>query len=212
MRNVEEMQEVVKTLQPIVVKGQRVVNGEQREIFRHYFVGGNANAGRLAGGKVQAKMAEAWLQSAAKIELKAPASYTPGEKLPLDVIVENVGAGHNLPTGMTELRQMWVDLRIVDQQGKTMFHSGKLDDKGELPADAIWFGATAVDKAGKTTMKPWEIVRFSQKRTIPPRTRSKRRSQLNSRRVCLGRLPSRQNCCTGRRRQALSPWRCRTSH
>jgi hypothetical protein len=169
MRNVEEMQTVVKTLQPIVVKGQRVLNGAEGEIFRHYFVGGNANADRLAGGKVHAKMAEAWLQTAARIELKAPASYKPGEKLLLDVIVENVGAGHNLPTGVTELRQMWIHLRIADQHGKTIFQSGKLDDKGELPADAIWFGATAVDKAGRTTLKPWEMVRLSQNRTIPPK-------------------------------------------
>lgn len=169
MRNVEEMKKVAETLQPIVVKGQRVVNGQERDIYRHYFVGGNANADRLAGGKTHAKMAEAWLQSAARIELNTPSGYTPGGKLPIDVIVHNVAAGHNLPTGVTELRQMWVDLRIADQQGKTLFRSGNLDEKGDFAADSIWFGAVAVDQSGKMTMKPWEMVRLSHKRTIPPK-------------------------------------------
>jgi len=169
MRNVEEMKKVAETLQPIVVKGQRAVNGEERDIYRHYFVGGNANADRLAGGKTHAKMAEAWLQSAARIELKTPPGYTPGGKLPIEVIVHNVGAGHNLPTGVTELRQLWVDLRISDQQGKTLFRSGNLDEKGDFAADTIWFGAVAVDQAGKMTMKPWEMVRLAHKRTIPPK-------------------------------------------
>jgi len=169
MRNVEEMKKVAETLQPIVVKGPRAVNGEERDISRHYFVGGNANADRLAGGKTHAKMAEEWLQTAARIELKTPSEYTPGGKLPIEVIVHNIGAGHNLPTGVTELRQVWVDLRISDQKDQTLFRSGNLDEKGEFAADTIWFGAVAVDKAGKMTLKPWEMVKLSQKRTIPPK-------------------------------------------
>lgn len=169
MRNVEEMRRVAETLQPVAIKGPRVVNGEQRDIYRHYFVGGNANADRLANGKTHAKMAESWLQSAARIEIKTSPSYTPGGKLPVEVIVHNIGAGHNLPTGVTELRQMWVDLRITDQNDKLLFQSGNLDKNGDFAVDAIWFGAIAVDQSGKTTIKPWEMVHLSDKRTIPPK-------------------------------------------
>ncbi len=173
MRSVEEAKKVAQTLQPIVIKGLRVFDGVESEIQRHFFVGGNANADRLAGGKTHAAMAEARLQSAARIELKAPAAYTPGKKLPLEVIVHNVAAGHNLPTGVTELRQMWVDLRILDRSGKTLFRSGQLDEKGDLAPDAIWFGATAVDKSGKETVRPWEMARLTRKRTIPPKEASR---------------------------------------
>ncbi len=160
MRSVDEAVKVADTLQPITIKGLRVV-------------GGNANAERLADGKDHAAMAEARLKSAARLELKAPKECAPGKKLSLEVIVHNVAAGHNLPTGMTELRQMWIDLQIRNRNGKILFRTGQLDDKGELAADAIWFGATAVDRAGKETIRPWEMTRFTHKRTIPPKEASR---------------------------------------
>lgn len=169
MRCVEEAKQVAQTLRPVTVKGPRVVNGPEREISPHYFVGGNANAGRLAGGQAHAEMAVARLKSAARLELKAPPAYIPGHTLPLEVIVHNVAAGHNLPTGVTELRQMWVDLRILDQNGKTLFRSGELDEKGELSLNTILFGVGPVDQVGKETLRPWEMVRLTRLHTVPPK-------------------------------------------
>lgn len=170
MRNVEDAVKVAETLQPVVVTGQRAKDGPTREIYPHFFVGGNANADRLAGGTLHAKMAEARLKSAARIEIQAPAAATAGQDLPLEVVVHNVAAGHNLPTGVTELRQMWVDLRILDQTGNIVFRSGELDDRGELPPDAIWFGAVAADSSGEATAKLWEMTSFIRKRTVPPKS------------------------------------------
>lgn len=169
MRTIEDAVKVAETLQPVVVKGQRAKDGAEREIHPHFFVGGNANADRLAGGTLHAKMAEARLKSAARIEVEAPATAAAGEDLPLEVVVHNVAAGHNLPTGVTELRQMWVDLRILDTSGDTVFRIGELDDRGELPTDAIWFGAVAADGLGDTTVKPWEMESLTRKHTVPPK-------------------------------------------
>ena len=169
MRSVADAIRVAQTLRPVVVKGQRATNGAEREIHPHFFVGGNANVDRLGGGAGHAKMAEQRLKSAARIELATPAKAAAGKELALDVVVHNVGAGHNLPTGVTELRRMWVDLQIVDRSGKTLFRVGQLDERGELRPDAIWFGAVAVDSAGKTTIRPWEMARLSHKQTIPPK-------------------------------------------
>ena len=58
MRTVEEAQKVAETLQPVVLKGQSAAAGTERPIHRHFFVGGNANADILAGGKTHAQMAE----------------------------------------------------------------------------------------------------------------------------------------------------------
>jgi hypothetical protein len=170
MRSVEDAVKVAETLQAVVVKGQRAKDGPVREIHPHFFVGGNANADRLAGGTMHAKMAEERLKSAARIEIKAPAAASAGQDLPLEVVVHNVAAGHNLPTGVTELRQMWVDLRILDQSGETVFRRGKLDDRDELPPDAIWFGSVAADLAGKVTVKQWEMRSLIRNRTVPPKS------------------------------------------
>lgn len=169
MRSVEDALKVAETLKPVVVKGQRAVGGEPRTIHPHFFVGGNANVDRLAGGKMHAAMAEKRLKTAAHIELKTSPKATAGKPLPLEIVIHNDSAGHNLPTGVTELRQIWVDLRIVDENGKTLFRSGKLDEKGDLSPGTIWFGAVAVDGSGQKTVKLWEMAQLTRKRAIPPK-------------------------------------------
>jgi hypothetical protein len=46
----------------------------------------------------------------------------------LDVLVYNVAAGHNIPSAVTELRRMWVDLQIRDARGKVLFRNPGLDN------------------------------------------------------------------------------------
>jgi hypothetical protein len=58
---------------------------------------------------------------------------------------------------------------VTDADGKQVFRSGDLDDKGDLKEEARIFNAYAVDKDGKHTVKPWEIVRFEYVKTIPPK-------------------------------------------
>jgi len=41
-----------------------------------------------------------------------------GEVVTLEVKVRNVAAGHNLPTSLTEVRQMWLDVQAVDGAGR----------------------------------------------------------------------------------------------
>ncbi len=170
MRTVEEAQKVAETLKPLVLTGKSVAEGADRPIYRHYFVGGNANADILAGGKTHAQMAEARLKGAARLELKSPAKATAGKELVVDVLVYNVAAGHNIPSAVTELRRLWVELQIHDAQGKLLFQNPGLDDHGDPRAGAIAFGAIAGDKEGKPTFKLWEMTRFLWKRTIGPKS------------------------------------------
>lgn len=160
MASVEDAVMVAEALKPVVRQGQSAAEGPQRTIHPHFFVGGNADADRLADGAEHAKMAEARLRSAAELKLQVPASVKAGSTFSVEVAVRNVAAGHNIPTGVTELRQVWVELRVLDRNGKELFQSGRLDKEGEFAADTIWFGAVAADAAGKPTLKPWEMARF----------------------------------------------------
>jgi hypothetical protein len=168
MRTVEEAQRVAATLQPVVLIGKSVPDGADRPIHRHYFVGGNANADFLAGGKTHAQIAEARLKGAARLEIRAPAKTAAGKDLLLEVLVYNVAAGHNIPSAVTELRRMWVDLQVRDAHGKVLFRNPGLDEHGNPRPGAIAFGAIAGDSAGKATFKLWEMTQFLWKRTIPP--------------------------------------------
>jgi hypothetical protein len=170
MRSVEEAEKVAATLQPLALRGQSVVNGADRPIYRHWFVGGNANADILADGKSHAAMAEARLKGAARLEINVPAKAAAGKDLLLEVLVHNVAAGHNIPSAVTELRRMWVDLQIRDAQGKLLFRNPGLDEHGNPQPGAIAFGAIAGDRAGKATFRLWEMSQFLWKRTIPPKS------------------------------------------
>ncbi|MEX2286630.1 MAG: multiheme c-type cytochrome [Planctomycetaceae bacterium] len=169
MNSVADAIKVAETLQPIVVEGRSASEGPLRKVRPHYFVGGNSNAETLAGGKEHARIAVERLKSAARLELVTPQSVRSGKPISCDVLVHNIGAGHNIPSGVTELREMWVDLRIIDQSGKVLFQNGKLDADGKLPQNAIRFGALATDAKGNHTYKLWEVTKLAWKRTIPPK-------------------------------------------
>ena len=170
MRTVEQAAKVAATLTPVPLSGPASATGKPRPIAHHYFVGGNANAALLGGGKHHGKMAEERLRSAATLELQLPARARAGTPLKLQVVVTNTGAGHNLPTSLTELREIWVDLKVKGADGAVLFHSGGLDRNGDVDPRAMRFGAKGADKDGKLTYKPWAVTHFLWKRLIPPKT------------------------------------------
>ena len=67
----------------------------------------------------------------------------------VDVNVENVGAGHLLPTGVADIREMWIELRVLDAAGQTLSTVGGPDANGLLADDGPRFG---MDIAGDDGM------------------------------------------------------------
>lgn len=49
-----------------------------------------------------------------------------------EVVLENAGAGHAVPTGISFLRDLWVDVRVVDAAG-TVVHRPRALELGSLP-------------------------------------------------------------------------------
>jgi hypothetical protein len=169
MASVEDAVQVAQTLRPVERWGTSAVEGPVRRIHPHYFVGGNADAAHLSQGPDHAQMAVARLKSAARLELTGPSQASPLSDLTIEVAVQNVAAGHNLPTGVTELRQMWLELNVTDAAGKSVYESGLVYDTGRFGVDTISFGTVAGDDQGRPTYKPWEMAQFLRKRTIPPK-------------------------------------------
>jgi hypothetical protein len=85
------------------------------------------------------------------------------------VKVSNDRAGHDLPTSLTEVREVWLEVIVTDDQGRELLRNGSLDEHNHLPPDTVVFNSHAVDKDGNHTHFPWEIVRFSTRNTIPPK-------------------------------------------
>ena len=130
MMPVEKAIEAAKTLVRPLHPGQPCISGPKREqMYTHEFVGANAVVTELLGAKQHAAIAVKRLQNAASISLELPATAAAGTMVTFKVKVRNETAGHNLPTSLTDVRQVWVEV-VAHAGGKEVFHSGGLDNAG----------------------------------------------------------------------------------
>jgi len=153
----------------------------ERKEYKHYFSGANylltylaAGAAKKAGDEELAKslmnqyeMAVERLKSAADVELTP--LYRDGKLAELKVRVKNIRAGHNLPTSLTNVRQMWLELTAKDESGKVIMSSGTLNADGTIPAETRMFTSDGMGKDFHFAIDPWKVVGFSKHETIPPK-------------------------------------------
>lgn len=146
--------------------GKAATGGPDRpNIFTHYFAG--ANATTLASEQHQ-KLSRENLQAAATIELAPSAPVAPGGNMDLKVKVNNKGAGHYLPTGLTDVREMWLDIAVTDASGKEIYRSGALDENGVIDQKAVIYRTVFKDKDGQPTLKPWLAESILSDHRVPP--------------------------------------------
>lgn len=111
-------------------KGKSAPMGKERDaIAGHTFTGGNSTLLNHFGLKDAAERSRQMLKKAGKIEIvDLPKNLVAGRAAKVRVKVSNVGAGHKLPTGFPEGREVWVDFRVTDQSGREVFRSGRVVD------------------------------------------------------------------------------------
>ena len=71
------------------------------------------------------------------------------EILPLNILVSNVGIGHDFPAGTIDLNEVWLHLEVLDAQGHTMFMSGATNDGGTVDKQAHFYKAIPINRQGK---------------------------------------------------------------
>lgn len=121
---------------------------ERWHLLSMTFVGGNAALGPK-------HLAEERLRAAAVVLLEAPDIVVAGRPFDIEVTVKNVGAGHSIPTGATELRRMWLDVVATDAAGRELLRQRKV------------FGTEYADSKGKHPVDPWRAVRVVSDDRIP---------------------------------------------
>lgn len=150
--------------------GVVAVGGPERDHwYTHYAVGGNAPVPGILGSEKHEKLAIERLQSAATVEVNTPEDVTAGEEVLIEVIVTNTGAGHKIPTGLTEVREAWLEVKVTDGAGDSIFRSGALDEHGIIDPDAAKFHNVLGDSDGNPTMKVWEAESILKDTRIPPK-------------------------------------------
>jgi hypothetical protein len=168
MRSVEQAVEVARTRRPLRVPGQTYDGGEPRpDVHAHFFGGANSNVGLTGSSDRHAEMARQRLRSAATLAVLVPGVASAGDTAAVTVEVANVGAGHAIPTSITELRQVWIDLRVQDAAGREVYRSGEVAGNGKVDPSAVMYHSVLADEEGEVTYLPWRAVRIVQEKLIP---------------------------------------------
>lgn len=94
----------------------------------HYFAGSNHFLSGLKNKEHEDQTLQL-LRTAAKLDV----DIKDGQ---IQVGVKNIGAGHHLPTGVADFRELWLDITVKDAKDKIVFSSGKLKKDGNLDEDA----------------------------------------------------------------------------
>lgn len=153
----------------------------ERSEYRHYFSGANYLLYHLAGAAAikagdkdlaaslekKYQMAVAKLKAAADIEVHPV--YRGGALAEVKVRVKNIRAGHNLPTSLTNVREMWLEVTAKDAGGNIVLASGGLDRSGSLASDTRQFNSDGMGKDFHFAIDPWVVTAFSRHDSIPPR-------------------------------------------
>ena len=141
---------------------------ERPHIWRHTIVGGNAFTLSFFGRDDLAGMAEERLKNAAVLEI-LPAAETLNGAVSFTVRVRNEGAGHMLPTGVTEYRQMWLEVKVRDTSGRIIYTSGIPAADGSLPVGTRLYNTVFGDVDGNPTINVAKAAVMLTDRRIPPK-------------------------------------------
>ncbi len=150
--------------------GKSAIMGREREhIYSHYFVGANSTLHNYFGLNEMAELSRNMLKSAATIELVNPPEHLiVGQPVTVEFKVTNVGAGHKLPTGFPEGREVWIDFQVTDRQGREIYRSGAISD-GHTEKGTKSFKVYLGDVYGEVVdINVWEVTRvLSDTRILP---------------------------------------------
>jgi len=151
--------------------GKSAAGGKERDhVYTHYFVGSNAVVpAQLGAGEELIGIAYDNLQNCATIEITAPPLPLVWRTADIQVKVNNVGAGHYLPTGLSEVREMWLEITVKDALGRMIFQSGSIDRQGDLDPVSRLFNIKMADKEGNPTINVAKADRIIKDNRIPPK-------------------------------------------
>jgi eukaryotic-like serine/threonine-protein kinase len=132
-------------------------SGADRPIHPHYFSGvdvpldegfdralagerGIDAAGIPLGARARRDLL---LASAVRLELGSIERRRGVLEIPL--LVENVGAGHRVPAGFSQERELWIHLRVTDAAGRVVYEVGRIERDDEDLHDKTFLAVTTSD-------------------------------------------------------------------
>lgn len=165
----------------------------QGKVRSHHFPGANTFLPLLRGDKQQYEKTKAYLQSnkmrvsidkpsrtdaiqsmdyideAIRISDETVPFYYLGETVEINVVVSNVGVGHNFPGGTIDINEAWLMFSAYDAQGTLIYTSGEIQPDGNVDPNAHFYRALAVDRKGNLVWQHdlFNMIGESFKRVVP---------------------------------------------
>src|SRR5207249_499469 len=103
---------------------------------------------------------------------KVGATVKRGESVRVEVVVRTRKVGHFFPGGTVDAFDVWVELEAVDDKGRTLLHSGEVEDGGKGPVEpgAHFYRSLLLDDHGNVINKrnAWSARSVAYVRLIPP--------------------------------------------
>jgi len=103
---------------------------------------------------------------------RSTASVRRGKTYRVDAVVRTRKLGHFFPGGTVDAYDCWLELKAVDDQGQTIFWSGRAEDSGKGPVDpgAHFYRSLQIDAHGNPINKrnAWATRAAVYVRLIPP--------------------------------------------
>lgn len=103
---------------------------------------------------------------------RADAAVRRGDEVRLDVVVRTRNVGHFFPGGTVDSFDVWVELEVVDERGRPVFHSGWVEDGGRGPVEpgAHFYRSRMLDGHGNLINKrnAWMTRSLAYVRLVPP--------------------------------------------
>jgi hypothetical protein len=139
---------------------------------------------KLEGWEEQVRLTEEWLHGKRRIpEIEDKWAAGPIVKvalalgttkragvIPIRVVLTSNKVGHDYPTGPLDMIQSWVEIHVVDAQGREVFASGTRDQRNFLAPGTFLFKAEPVDQHGNLIDRHnlWEMVGVRFRRALFP--------------------------------------------
>ena len=150
--------------------GKTAPTGKERaRVYSHFFSGANSTLLQYLGKPEMAERARDTLRPAATLEfLELPSRIEAGKPTTVSLRVSNTGAGHKLPTGFPEGREVWLDFKVVDGEGREVYRLGAIRD-GHTEKGTKSFKAVLGNSKGEVVdINVWEADRLlSDTRILP---------------------------------------------
>lgn len=92
-----------------------------------------------------------------------------GKSVRLEIVVRSRNIGHAFPASIADMAQAWLEVKVVDEKGKTIFVSGGMRED-EVDPRAHFYGVEMVDSSGVLTSheKSWEARAVKFANLLPP--------------------------------------------